>query len=200
MSKPASPTKLTVGLSFVMVIVVGLGVAGFIYSKNLLQNEAQETAKISAKAASSNEEIQSLTSAQVVIDKNKDVELKAANLASDSTSYLYQNRITTDISSIASRAGVEVDGIDFATTSAAATATTTPPVTSILTGGVRETTFNVTVKNPVRYDKLMAFIRYIEQNSNKMQISKVSITSIAGAQNGAGMVTSDIFTVSVYVR
>lgn len=196
-----SPAKLTVILSFVMLVIIGLGVAGFIYSRNLLATQASETAAITAKAASSNEGVQSLTNAQAILDTNKDIELRAANLASDNKNYMYQNLITEDIGSIAERAGVEVTGWQFpVSSSTVSTSATTSPIATAISGGVKETTVDVSIKSPVRYDRLMAFIHYIEQNSNKMQLSKISITSSAGDKDGAGMVTCDVLTISVYVR
>lgn len=197
MSKPMTPAKLTLILSLIILIMIGLGVIGFVYSRNLLATQANEAATVSAKASSSNQEIQSLTNAQTILDANKDIELKAASLASDSKNYVYQNLITTDIGSIAARAGVEVTSLQFPVT--VSTTTTTSPVATI-SGGVKETSVDVTIKSPVQYEKLMAFIHYIEQNSNKMQLSRISMASSTGGQNGSGMVTCEVLTISVYVR
>lgn len=201
MKKPMSPAKLTVILSFVMMIVIGLGVVGFVYARNFLAAQASDTATLTAKAASSNEGVQSLTNALTVMDANKDIELKAANLASESKNYVYQNLITQDIGSIAEHAGVEVIGWQFpVSSSTVSSSTATSPITTEISGGVKETTVDVSIKSPVRYDKLLAFVHYIEQNSNKMQISKISITLDTSPQDGPGMVTCDVLTVSVYVR
>jgi len=201
MSKQMSPSKLTVILSFVVVIIIGLGVIGFIYSRNLLATKASETAAVSATAASSNEGVQSLTNARTILDANKDIELKAANLASDSKNYMYQNLITSDIGSIAERAGVVVTGWQFPVSSSTTSTTgTTSAIATALSGGVKETTVDVSIKSPLQYDKLMAFIHYIEQNSNKMQISKVSITASPESKNSTGMVACDVLTISAYVR
>ncbi len=196
-----SPSKLTIILSFAVVVIIGLGVVGFIYSRNLLAAKASETASVSAKATSSNEGVQSLTNAQTIMNANEDIVLKAANLASDSKNYMYQNLITSDIGSIAERAGVEVTGWQFPISSSTTpAATATSPIATALSGGVKETTVDVSIKSPVQYDKLMAFIHYIEQNSNKMQISKVSITASPQDKNGTGMVACDVLTISAYVR
>lgn len=195
-----SPSKLSVILSFVMLIIIGIGVVGFIYSRNLLAIQAKDTAAVSAKANASNEGVQSLTNAQVILDANKDVELKAMNIASDSKNYLYQNLITDDIGRIAERAGVEVTGWQFPVSSSTTSSSATASPTTMISGGVKETTVDVSIKSPVRYDKLMAFIHYIEQNSNKMQLSRITMTSSPGAKDGAGMVTCEVLTVAVYVR
>lgn len=201
MSKPMSPTKLTVILAFVMLIIIGLGAVGFIYARNLLAAQASDTAALTAKAASSNEGVQSLTNALTVMDANKDIELKAANLASESRNYLYQNLITQDIGSIADRAGVEITGWQFpVSSSTGSTSATASPIATEISGGVKETTVDVSVKSPVSYAKLMAFVHYMEQNSNKMQLSKISITLDTNEKDGPGMVTCDVLTVSVYVR
>ncbi len=201
MSKPMTAQKLSIILALSLFGLIGIGIAGFIYSRNLLFAQATDTAKVTAQAASSNEELQALKGAQKTLDANKDIEVKAANLSTDSKSYLYQNRIVSDITNIANRAGIEVVSIEFTdATSNSTTTTTTTPVPTAAIGGLREITVNVTLHNPVSYDRLMAFMSYIEQNSTKMQIAKISMTNNGKDKDGVATVTSDIFNISVYVR
>jgi hypothetical protein len=55
---------------------------------------------------------------------------------------------------------------------------------------------SITLKTPIIYNNMIRFIKSIEQNLTKMQLSKISLAKDAAS----GGVTSEALTLEVYIR
>lgn len=190
-------------LSLTIAIMISAGATGFIFIREELIKLASEANALAISANTSRYNLQNLKKLEAELKKLQDAEQKAATIAAESKNYMYQNQITSDIYSMADKSGISIEGIDFASAAASTPPSTTEaPQTvngAVGTSGLNSTFANITVKSPVKYDNLLAFIRYIELNSTKMQISKISLA----AQRENGVVTgvsSDTFNIEVYVR
>lgn len=196
--------KLRILLVIVLFVVIVIGVVGFIFLRSKLVEKANDTIRVSDDAKGSTGRVKSLTDAQKILEENAMVEFKAQAMVAESKSYQYQDLIVRDIYAIATKAGVQVSLIDFGagttgtpTSNAAGVAT---PKTPALPGGVNQTKANITIKNPVSYDKLLAFISYLEHNTMRIQVSKVGITGTGKSADGHAEVNSEVFTIGVYIR
>ena len=192
------------GLRLILTIglfgVAAIGIAVFSIADKMLRNTATATSHSVADASASQNNLQNLQKLQQDLIQKQDVVQRAASIVADSKSYEYQNQIINDLNDYASRAGLSIVSINFDT--GAASGTTKPggpsatPAPTTVVGGVKSTSASITLKNPVDYVSMLKFIKSIEQNLTKMQISSIGLSQGA---DGKG-VTSDTLNIEVYIK
>lgn len=186
-------------LALTITIMISIGAAGFWLVREELVKLASETNSLATGVSASRYNLQNLKKLEYELKRLQDAEQKATTIAAESKSYMYQNQIISDIYAMAEKTGLSIDTINFTSASSTPTDTTQTISGSVASSGLKSTFANISVKNPVDYDDLLAFIRYIELNSTKMQISKISLVSQITGGAIAG-VNSDAFNIEVYVR
>ena len=186
-------------LALTITIMISIGAAGFWLIREELVKLASEANSLATGVSASRYNLQNLKKLELELKRLQDAEQKATTIAAESKSYMYQNQIISDIYAMAEKTGLSIDTIDFTSASSAPTDTTQTINGSVASSGLKSTFANISVKNPVDYDDLLAFVRYIELNSTKMQISKISLVSQITGGAVAG-VNSDAFNIEVYVR
>lgn len=200
-TKKLTATNLRLILSVSLFVIAAIGVAGFIYAQGYLHTVAIDTSHSVVDASASQDNLQTLQKIQKTLQADKDVISRTNSIVADNQSYQYQDQIISDINAYAAKAGITITNLDFtlataaAPVSAAGSAKPTAP-TSAQPAGVKATSVTVTLNNPVSYNNLLLFIRSIEQNLTKMQISRVSLSK--GADSST--VTSDALAIEVYIK
>jgi hypothetical protein len=194
-------TALRAILSVSLFVITGIGITLFSFAHHTLKSVAVETSHTVADASASQNNLQNLKKLQQYLASKQDIVNRAASIVADSQSYQYQNQIINDLNDYAGRAGLAITNIDFA---AAADATgSTPAGTAPVTtpaapvAGVKSTSVSITLKNPVDYNSMLRFIKSIEQNLTKMQISSVGLSK--DTTNATG-VASTILNIEVYIK
>lgn len=190
----ATKLRLILGVSLLLIALLML-----LFVTNAtrgLKTYSNDVSQVLADASASQDNIQTLQKIQQELLANKDVIARTNDIVADSQSYQYQDQIITDINDYAAQAGINVTNIDFlkadpSTTTTPAQPSTTPPAPT----GVKSTAVSITVKNPVVYENLLRFIKSIEQNLTKMQISRIGL-----AKDATGGVTSEVLNIEVYIR
>jgi hypothetical protein len=193
----ATTLRMYLSLSLFAITLIAGGALYFINEQ--LRTYAVEVSKVTAESNSSQNNVQALQKVQEELEKNKEVKERARNIVADNQSYQYQNQIITDLNGYAKKAGVTITNIDF---SAGSTATPTTPTTPksgttapATPSGVKSTSASITLKNPVSYTRLLRFIKSIEDNLTKMQISRVGL-----ARGTDNQITSEALSIEVYIR
>lgn len=210
MKQQLTPPQLRIILVLAFIITIALGIGGFMLLRNMLVAEASAIADITSEVKGLSNNIRSLKNAEKTLTENQDIEIKARDMVAESKSYQYQDRIVTDLKDMATSSGVVIKNVDFATEQ---TNTSTAPQqqdnggiatpTTALPSGINQIKATITIESPVAYDNLLLFIRSLENNNMKMQISKVAITGAGasdGSNNDKNQVTSDAFIIGVYIR
>lgn len=192
--------RLRIILFIVMVLVVLGAGGGFYYAQQQLSGYAQAISRLNADAQAGDKSIQTLRSLENWMKEEFETIEKTRDIVAESREYRYQDQIVKDISRIGESSGVTITGFDFlaaAPTATAQTPTTTTPAAPLTptTSGLKSQTVGVTIKSPVDYSSLMDLIRKIERNPLKMQLASVALTKDKG-----GAVTSQTFSIEVYVR
>lgn len=198
-SKKLTATGLRLMLSVSLFVIAAIGVVGFFYAKNNLQAVAVDTSHTVVDASASQDNLRTLQKVQKTLADNKDVVSRTSSIVADSQSYQYQDQIISDLNNYATKAGISITNLDFSTTTAAAPASAAgspKAVASPQPNGVKSTSVTVTLSNPVSYNHLLTFIRSVEQNLTKMQISRVSLSK--GVDSNS--VSSDALAIEVYIR
>lgn len=200
-----TPTKLRLILLASMLALVIIGVLLFMFGYQKIKEHSEATRAVAVTAEQSNSSVQNLVNIKKQLEAETDAIQRASLIVSESQSYLYQDQIIQDINRFASTAGITITNITFsdvgAVGAAPAAATTPAPLTTAVAkpAGIKTTTATVTVKNPVEYNKMLTFIHSIEESLFKMRISQVTLSKPVDAKN-PNEITSDVFTIEVYLR
>lgn len=178
-------------LSRVLIATIALTLVGAGFGcwqlELMLRAEQQATDHARIDAAISTEQIQRANELQAYLESNTtDIE-KAASVVADTKTYQYQNQILEDVNRFADIAGVTVLGFDFPTQKTIAPAA----------GAVKTIQASVTLQNPVPYENYLRFLKLIEQNLTKMQITDISITPDTKIQ---GQINNPTIGLQVYIR
>lgn len=199
--------KLRMILSGLMLLIVVAATAGFLFAQKSLNEYAVEISRLNADAASGDQNLQTLNGLQAKLDERKTAIDSAHALVADEATYA--DKAINDITRIANEAGVRITSFEFvenaastpgaaAAAPAPATAPTTTAPTTPTAGapaGVAKKTISVAIESPLEYSSLMKFISGIETNQLKMQIPSVAMTKGEGSK-----VSTQQFTIEVYVR
>lgn len=199
--KQLTATNLRLMLSASLFLIVAIA-ATIVYMANTkLQEVATTVSHTVADASASEDNLQTLKLIKQKLEQNQDTISRVNSIVADSQSYQYQNQILFDLKQYASNSGVTITNFDFSgggSEQAAPVPTTAAPTpaTSAAPTGVKSTSVSITLANPVDYNSLLRFIKSIEQNLTKMQISKISLSKGAGTNE----VTTGNFVIEVYIR
>jgi hypothetical protein len=176
---------LLIGL---IVVLVGGGAAGGWYLQGILSSKIAETNTIKEAAANSDNDLSNAKALKVYLEKHQTDMEKAAMIVADTTSYKYQDQIVQDITTYANLSGLTILGFDFPTQKTSSAKSSS---------GLKTITATITLDNPVPYANYLTFIKYIEQNLTKMQITDISITP---DNDDPSQISNPIIGLEVYIK
>lgn len=157
-------TKLRYILLSLIVVLMGCFSAGAWWVQGLLAHSVRDTDHAKIDAEVSTAELQQLKSLQKQLADDQDIVDRAKQIAASTEQYRYQDQVIKDVSDYAARYGIRVNTIDFTSTSAPAAA-----------GGAKKVAFTVSLKGPLPYTTFMLFLRDIEQNLTKIQVTSLTL-------------------------
>lgn len=195
-----TPAKLRVMLVISMGLILVAGGVMFYFANTSLREVATSVSHKVADAEASRNNLANLKKIQKFLDEQKSTIDRVNSIVADSQSYQYQDQIIIDLNTYASEAGIVITNINFgaaeatAATAPAASGQATAPATAA--SPVKSTSVSVSIQSPVDYVSLLRFVKLIEQNLTKMQISSISMSK--GTANTE--VTTDTLNIEVYVR
>lgn len=189
-------------ITFIASIVLGIAAIGALiyYAGRYLESETSKTVHAKIDAELSSQDLERLKNLRKVLDDNKESVEKAAQIVSDSKQYQYQDQIVSDINAYAAKSGVQVNGYDFGTIEVAGkpSAPTSSTTTKLPTvAGVKSISVTLTLSSPLPYDNYLRFIKEIENNLTKMQISGIDIVPDA---DNANNISNPSVVLIVYTR
>ncbi len=178
-----NPTTLKKILISILITILVISGFGFYRTQDLIRQLASETSSIIKKTntteSSSNEVNDSETK-------------QLANIASNITysSVTTKDQIEKDLRHYTSDYGIEFIGISQSVDSAQGS-----PIPLI--NSVKAKKFDIKLSSPLPFDKLMLFMRAVETNNPKIQITKLDLSN---TNANAGAVTVTPITIEVYTR
>lgn len=174
-------------IACIVLLVIGAATGSWLMQSALSsQVTAADHAKIDADLSQT--ELQRSKTLAAYLETNKAAVEKAKSIVADTKTYQYQNQIVNDIESFASKAGVTVLGYSFPISTAAAKPDTT---------GMKSVSAIITFKSPMQYNNYLRFIKYIEQNITKMQITDLAL---APDPNNGNNIEGTSLTLKVYLE
>lgn len=204
-SSKLTPSKLRLLLSLSLFATFILAGVIFHFANSSLKTMATSVSHKVADADASRNNLENLKRIEKFLNEEQDSIERVNNVVADSKSYQYQDQIILDLNAYAAKAGISITDYDFRNAAsgagaapAAPAAGTTPPATAAapLTGSVKSTSASITVGNPINYENLLKFVKYVEQNLTKMQISKIGLSKDPSTND----LTADSLTIEIYVR
>lgn len=196
--------RLRIVLLVSMLLVIAGVAGGFLFVERSLRSYANTISRLNADAQSGDQNIQTLKNLQTRLDSEQDTIAAARSVVADNATF--SDQVISDISRIASESGVTITSLEFAkeagtaaTPGAAAPAATPGQTTTTATtpapAGVTKKSVTLALQSPLNYSNLLNFIQKVESNDLKMQL-----TSVTMAKEKADAVTTQTFTIEVYVR
>lgn len=198
--------KLRIVLIVTIVILVGASATLFWFFRAQLITYAEQVEKDTTAASVSNSDVSKLKALKEELEDNQVAVNRAKSIVADSQHYQYQNQIVDDINIYAKKAGVSITNFGFTDPSASTAATTPPPAGAAtaptqaaptLPEGLKSVSVSLSLKSPIEYQNIIKFIRYIEANLTKMQVSGVAFSKTSP---GSTQVSVDPITVEVYIQ
>lgn len=174
-----SATKLRALLSFMIVLLFGLSAVGFYFAQDFLKQFAKTVSQSIVDSSSGGSNLRSLQQLQADLKSREDVIAKTSNIVTSITNY--QDQAIKDLDIYAAKTGISIDRYDFSQAAS--------------TSGL--TTITVILKSPVPYVGLLKFLRAIETNLPKMQVTGITLGRIVG---DSSLVRAEQLTIQVYTR
>jgi len=177
-------------------IIIALGGVGALiyYASDFLEKEVTQTIHTGIDAELSHDDLARLKALEKTLKANSASVEKAAQIVSDSKQYQYQDQIVNDINAYAAQTGVSVTGYDFGNAFATTGRSTqkTPEIK-----GLKSISVTLTLDSPMPYDSYLRFVKAIERNLTKMQVSGINITP---DEKNIGDISNPSVILVVYVR
>lgn len=171
----------------IVVLIAAIGAGGYFLHQSLSRS-ALEVDHLKIDSEINEQGIANAQKLQRVLDDNQDNVVRAAAIVADTKYYEYQDQIVRDISAYAAAANLTVLGFDFST-SATSKASNVP--------GLKSINATISLQSPVPYNNYLRFLKLIERNLTKMQVTQLDISNDLKT---AGAISSPIITLEVYVR
>ncbi len=170
---------------------IALFVAGIIISNwqlhLMLVGEITTTNTLKQDADLSSENLVKAERLKMYIQDNSRQIADAATIVAESKTYEYQNQIIQDVTAYADRAGIIIKEFSFATDDSTASKT------SVL----KSTYATLTLDDPMSYTSYLTFLRLIEQNLTRMQITTIGLEP---DETTPGMIKSPTIELKVYLK
>lgn len=173
--------------ALIVLLVGGIGYGAY-YIHQRLSEYVMQVDHLKTDTEINQQGIDNAQRLRRTLDQNKDNVARAAAIVADTKYYEYQDQIVKDVTSYASASGLTVLGFDFSTA-------TSSKSSSIK--GVKSMVANISLQNPVQYTNYLHFLKLIERNLTKMQVTQIDISNDL---KNPGAISSPILTIEVYVR
>lgn len=179
-----------------IVLVIGLVVSlaalgtGVWWLQGALAAQVAKTDHARADADIAQLELEKLRRLEIQLQEQKDIVERAAQIAATADNYQYQDQVVKDVEAYAKRHDIAIANFDFSGASAPGASTNSP-------AGTTRTPFSVSLRGPLSFDKFMNFLRDIENNLTKLQVSSLSLTPTA---DDPKMVTNPTLSLVVYLK
>lgn len=180
-------TKLRYILLALIAVMIGGLVFGAWWAQGLLAQHVRDTDHAKIDAEVSNTELQQLKQLQKQLAEEQDIVERAKQIAVSADQYRYQDQVIQDISDYARRYGITVNTIDF---------TQTTGQQSAAASGAKRTPFTVTLRGPLPYTTFMQFLRSIEKNLTKIQVTSLTLAP----DKDPNSITNPSLSLEVYLK
>lgn len=167
----AKLTAVTLQYAFISLIILLIGgiVGIFFLAQTFMSQKALSTDHYRIDAELAQEEIVRLKQLETILKTEKSTIDKTARIVAQSQAYQFQDQVITDITAYAKQNNIEVLSFDFGAKPGAA-----PQGTG--TGSAQQKTIvTVQLNNDIPFDSFLRFLKSVEQNITKMQLTGIAL-------------------------
>lgn len=183
-------------LSGALLLIVVLAGAGFYFATQFLAKTATDTDQVKTDVSLTAANIEKLKRLETEMKNKSQIVSRAKQIVSDSSQYRYQDQIVQDVNAYAKLAGVEIGGFTFVEDNPSVSAPGNRS-TTVLPAGVKRTEATVTLKTPIQYDNFLRFLKAIEQNLTKMQVTGVNMIP---DENDTNFISNPSIGLQIYIK
>jgi len=182
-----TPRKMNKLLKFSLLILAVLVLVGLYFADKKLQSVAQEISRLRAEIEISNQNLDNYELTKAKVAELNYVKELADDILPQTEE---QSIIVAELSEFAKRANLSTGSIQFADESS----NSGSPTKKKAPAGVEIVPVAFNVSEEASYNNVLEFLRYIEGNRRKMQVTQVSLTPSSEGQNIADLtVTLNLF-------
>jgi len=178
-------TTIRVLMIIFLLLIISLSTVGFYFAQNYLTEASMKNEDTSLVTSSVNKSTSATKKIQDDIAKYQPVADKANSVFASNQDY--QSQILKDLKSYASVNGISIDSYEF----------NKPSGSGAKTSESGKNNINITLNSSIQFTKLIKFIKAIETNAPKMQITELNISPIAGSKDS---VKVNPITIEIYSR
>lgn len=184
--KATTLTSILIGIIFLIVAVTV--VANWQLQK-MLSDETTATNNLKRDAEASSSNLAKAKNLETYMNEHQADVARAASIVAQSQTYQYQNQIIEDITRYANSAGLRVLEFSFPDESSSGT--------KKQTGGLKSISVQVSLARPTEYLNFLRFLKFIEQNLTKMQVTEVSVRP---SDDNPALIEATSLSLEVYVK
>lgn len=190
MKQRLNAVNLKIILIILFVLLLGAVGAGTWWLKGVLHEFvlAKDHAQIDSELSAL--ELEKLRFLQNELAEKSEIVDRANQIAASADNYRYQDQVINDVEVYAKRNGIVISGFTFGGESSQNQNQKAP-------AGTRLTPFSLTLSGPIEFTKFMQFLRDIENNLTKIQVTSLTL---APDPENLQMVTNPSLGLVVYLR
>lgn len=184
-------------LVILLLLIIGLGVAGFLYANQQLSTYAAEVGKREADANASEDSVTVLKSIESQLETYSDAIDDAANLTIKTE--LPQFQAVEAIQRLSDRAQIEPRSITFGganTGTEIAPGATQPTPTTAPTAGAKGVDITVQLPDTIPIERYLQFLALTESTTPKMQVKDINLIGT----ESTGSITGGQLVITVYTE
>lgn len=183
----ATRLRIVLSIGFCLVLAA-LGAAGWWVQEQLaIQVAKTDHARIDAEV--SQLDLDKLRRLEAQLISQKEVVDRADKIAATADNYQYQDQVVSDLEAYAQRHDISISNFDFAGSG--------PQDKSSAPAGTTRTPFSIALQGPLSYDRFMSFLRDIENNLTKLQVTSLTLSPTA---EDPQLVSNTTLSLVVYLK
>jgi len=180
-------TSLRTAMTFFIFMIIVVAITGFYYAQGWLSEFATEVNDITYKPTTTDNDAQALKQLKDEIANNQASGNKANSITISSQNY--QSQVTQDLNKYASDNGISIANYNFEKPAGVKT--------SLSVNGSKSNFVTITLNNPIPFTNFMKFIKSIETNLPKMQLTGINLSRASDSDND---ITVEPLTIEVYTK
>lgn len=181
-----TPRKMNKVLKISLAALAVLVAVGIYFADKQLQSVAGEISRLRAEIEITNQNLDNYELTKTKIDELSYVKDLADEILPQTEE---QSIIVAELSEFAKRSNLSTGSIEF-TDESSSSAGSSAATTKKAPAGVEVVSVVFSVSDEASYQDVLEFLRYIEGNRRKMQVTRVSLTPGSGGQKIADLTVS----------
>lgn len=183
-------SKLRITMISVIIVIIGITSTGFYFAQQFLQKFASDVRQSNLRAKADNISPVEVNALKTKISDLGSTITKTENIAIPSQNY--QDQAIRDLNKYATESGLAINGsFNFSRPTSIGLST------QLSSGAIRTEPVVITLANPVEFSSFIKFLKLIETNLPKMQLTGINISR---DQNINSAITTDPLTIEVYTK